>query len=172
MTLRGRLKPLLRGLRTIVFAATDRLAVLGTAPRNTGGIAVLMPHGLGDLVLCTPFSRALQARQADEALTLVCSADAEAYARHCLPAWRIIAIERLRMWRDPRYRFRVLRAMARIGPRLVIQPMPNRDHWVDDALMRASGARERRASPAMRRRRTGGRGGELQRGGGRSRSER
>ena len=143
MTATGLLKPLLRGLRTVVFAATDRLAMLGAARRDAGGVAVLMPHGLGDLVLCTPFIQALQAHHADETMTLVCAPDAEPYVRRHLPAARVILVERARMWRDPRYRFRVLRAMARTGPRLVVQPMLNRDHWVDDALMRASGARER-----------------------------
>lgn len=143
MNPRHAIKPLLRLLRTLIFAMTDRLAVIGTARRGDGGIVVLMPHGLGDLVLYTPFHLALRARHAGQALTLVCAPGATDYARLHLPAERIVPVERRRMWRDPVYRMGVLRRIARIGPSMILQPMPNRDHWVDDALVRASGARER-----------------------------
>ena len=117
------------------------LLALPHAPRR--GIAIILPHGLGDLVLYTPTFRHLRAYYRDQPVLLICSPRARAYAEAYLTAERIIVLDRDRMRRNLWYRMRILSTVARAGVRVAIQAAYNRVHWVEDALLGASRAVER-----------------------------
>jgi ADP-heptose:LPS heptosyltransferase len=133
----------LRTARDMVFRLADRLVLLTVPQAPRRGIAVIMPHGLGDLVLYTEAFRHLRAHYRDRPVVLVCTEGARAYAESYLPAERIIAFDRDRMRRDLRYRMRIVGAVSRAGVRVAIQPGYNRAHMSEDALVRASRAEER-----------------------------
>ena len=117
------------------------LLALPNAPRR--GIAIILPHGLGDLVLYTPTFRHLRAHYADQPIVLICSRRARAYAEIYLTAERIITFDRDRMRRDPWYRMRLVSTVARAGVRVAIRAAYNRGRWVEDVLLGASRAAER-----------------------------
>jgi len=133
----------LRAARDRVFALTDRVLLLVLPRVSRRGIAIMLPHGLGDLVLYTPTIRHLSAHYGDQPVLLIGSPRVRAYAETCLRSDRIIAFDRDRMRRDAWYRMRIIATVARAGVRVIIQPAYNRVHWVDDALVRASRAAER-----------------------------
>ncbi len=133
----------LRRTRDGVFRFLDRLVawVCPAGPRR--GAAILMPHGLGDLIVFTAAYRHLRAHYAEHPILLVCSGAGIAYAKAYLGPERTIELDRIRFRRDPWYRMTKVYALARAGIAIIIQPAQNREHMVDDALMRASGAVER-----------------------------
>ena len=134
---------MLRAARDRVFAIADRLVLL-TLPRTPcRGIAVILPHGLGDIVLFTEALRHLRAHYRGQPIVLICSRRALAYAEAYLTPERTITFDRDRMRRDLWYRMRIVCVVARAGVRVAIQPVYNRVHWVEDALVRASRAEER-----------------------------
>jgi ADP-heptose:LPS heptosyltransferase len=139
----GYCRRVLRTARDTVLMVLDRIALLTPrrAPRH--GIAVMTPHGLGDLVLFTEAFRHLRAFYPGQPVLLICSSRGRGYAEACLRPERILVVDRDRMRRDPWYRLRIVIAIARAGVRIAIQPGYNRVHLVEDALVRASRAEER-----------------------------
>jgi len=133
----------LRAARDRIFATADRVVLLALPRVPRRGIAIILPHGLGDLVLYTPAFRHLRAHYPDQPILLICSRRTLAYAETYLTPERIIAFDRDRMRRDLWYRMRIVRAVARAGVRVAIQPVYNRVHWVEDALVRACRAEAR-----------------------------
>jgi ADP-heptose:LPS heptosyltransferase len=117
------------------------LLALPHTPRR--GIAIILPHGLGDLVLYTPTFHHLRAHYRDQPILLICSPRARAYAETYLTAEQIIVFDRDRLRRNPWYRMRIVSAIARAGVRVAIQAAYNRGHWVEDVLLSASRATER-----------------------------
>jgi ADP-heptose:LPS heptosyltransferase len=133
----------LRAARDRAFALADRVLLLVSPHAPRRGIAVILPHGLGDLVLYTPTFRHLRAHYQDRPIVLICSQRTRAYAEIYLPAERIIVFDRDRMRRNLWYRMRIVSIVARAGVRVTIQAAYNRVHWVEDALVGASRAAER-----------------------------
>lgn len=140
---RRAVKPMLQRIRDLLCPVLDRVAVAWARPAARRGVAVVLPHGIGDMVLYTPAHAALRAAFAGEPLLFVCTAEAEPYVRRQLRPDAVLCLDRIRMRRDMLHRMRVLRAMARAGVRVALQPGFNRDHLIEDALLRASGAAER-----------------------------
>jgi ADP-heptose:LPS heptosyltransferase len=132
-----------RAARDMVFAPADRAVLLTVRRAPRRGIAIITPHGLGDLLLFTEAFRHLRAHHRGEPVLLVCSNVAHSVAEAYLKPDRIIALDRGRMRRDPWYRVRNVRAVARAAVRAAIQPAYNREHMIEDALVRASRAQER-----------------------------
>jgi ADP-heptose:LPS heptosyltransferase len=129
--------------RDSLFALVDRLIRLVPPRGPRRGVAVIMPHGLGDLLLFTPAFQHIRAHFAGEPILLVCSSSARAYVTFYLKPERIIVLDRIRMRRDLRFRMKTLYAVARAGVRVALQPSYNRQYLIEDALMRASGAEQR-----------------------------
>jgi ADP-heptose:LPS heptosyltransferase len=127
----------------MIFRLADRAVLLTVRRAPRRGIAIITPHGLGDLLLFTEAFRHLSAHHRGEPVLLVCSNVARSFAEAYLKPDRIIALDRGRMRRDPWYRARNVRAVARAAVRAAIQPAYNREHMIEDALIRASRAQER-----------------------------
>jgi len=142
-TVPGHWRASLGRVRGKIFALMDRLIgrLCFVSPRR--GVAIMMPHGLGDLIIFTAAYRHLEAHYAGRPLLLICSAACVGYAEAYLGPHHIIVLHRTRFRRDPWYRIRIVRAMARAGISVIIQPARNREHMVEDALVSASGAVER-----------------------------
>jgi hypothetical protein len=85
----------------------------------------------------------LRAHYAGRPMLLVCAPANIAYARLYLRPERIMELNRVSFRRYPWYRVRRIYAMARAGIGTIVQPARNREHMVEDALVRASGAAER-----------------------------
>ena len=130
----------LRRWRDHVLRSLDRMATAYARPSGRQGVAIFMPHGLGDLILFTAAYQHLRAHYAGQPVTLICSPANIAYARAFLEPEHAITLNRLRFRRDPLYRCGVVRALHRAGVAIVVQPARNREHMVEDALVRASGA--------------------------------
>jgi ADP-heptose:LPS heptosyltransferase len=133
----------MRTARDMVLMVIDRIALLTPRPAGRHGIAVIAPHGLGDLVLYTEAFHHLRAYYRGQPVLLVCSPRGRDYAEAYLQPERILVLDRDRMRRDPWYRLRIVIAIARAGVRVAIQPGYNRVHLVEDTLVRASRAQER-----------------------------
>jgi ADP-heptose:LPS heptosyltransferase len=133
----------LRHARDAAFRAVDRLLVRADGDDRRAGVAIVMPHGLGDLVLFTPTYLHLRVHYRDEPFLLICTAAAQEYAQAYLEPDRTIVVDRDRIRTDLAYRVATLRRLARARVRTIIQPGYNRVHMVEDSLVRASGADQR-----------------------------
>jgi ADP-heptose:LPS heptosyltransferase len=133
----------LRAARDRVLALADRALLLALPRVPRRGVAIILPHGLGDMVLCTPMLRHLMAHYGNQPILLICSRRVRAYAETYLRSDRIIVFDRDRMRRNAWYRMRIIGTVARAGANVIIQPAYNRVHWVEDALVGASRAAER-----------------------------
>src|SRR5271165_977660 len=116
----------LRATRERILAFADRALLLASPRVPRHGIAIILPHGLGDLVLYTPTFHHLRAHYGDQPILLICSRRVRTYAETYLTSDRIIAFDRDRMRRDLWYRMRIVSAVARAGVRIAIQPAYNR----------------------------------------------
>lgn len=140
---RARTRAVLRGIRDVVFRLADWLVVVTTPSRTRRGIAVIMPHGLGDLLLLTPALDHIRARHPGEPIVLVCSAAARSYAETYVKPDLMIVVDRVRLRRDLVFRVGTLVSIARAGASIALQPSYNREHLIEDALVRATGASRR-----------------------------
>ena len=140
---RAKARALLRGVRDLVVVLTDWLVTLTPVARPRRGIAVIMPHGLGDLLLLTPALDHIRACSPDEPVVLVCSAAAKGYAEAYIKPDTLILIDRVRFRRDLVFRMRTLASIARAAVRIALQPSYNREHLIEDALIRATKADHR-----------------------------
>lgn len=131
---------MLRLARDFAFKFADWLILFVPARGPRRGIAVIMPHGLGDLLLVTPAFQHIRAHFQGEPILLVCSASAQAYAVTYLQPDQILLLDRVSMRWNLRHRIRVLVAMARAGARVALQPNYHREHLIEDAVMRAARA--------------------------------
>ena len=142
-TRRAKARALLRGIRDRLVIVTDWLATRTPAPHPRRGIAVIMPHGLGDLLLLTPALTHIRTCSPAEPVVLICSAAAKDYAELYVKPDILILIDRVRFRRDLIFRMRTLASIARTGTRIALQPSYNREHLIEDALVRATGADQR-----------------------------
>jgi len=108
-------------------------------------VAVVAAHGAGDMVLLLDaFVALLQLYpRPRHHVTLVCSAAAREFAEFHLAVDEFIAVDRVRLRRDLRYRLGILRRLARGAFSIAIQPAYNRMLLIEDSLVRATGAAER-----------------------------
>jgi ADP-heptose:LPS heptosyltransferase len=133
-------------LRDAAFLTADSLALAfgprRAAPGGNETVAIMAAHGIGDLVLLLPTFDALCARFAGSrsAVTLICSITAEEFARRHLDVGALIAIDRVRLRRDLRYRLGLLREVESRRFSAIVQASFNRDLLIEDALVRASRA--------------------------------
>lgn len=132
-----------RRFRDLTVAVLDRLVVWVPRSGSRQGIAVILPHALGDLLLFTPAFQHIRDHYPDQPLLLVCGTGAQAYAASYLRPDTLIVVDRARMRRDMRFRMQVLSKIGRARVQVALQPGRNREHLIEDALMRASGAAER-----------------------------
>jgi ADP-heptose:LPS heptosyltransferase len=138
-------------LRDLLLIAIDtlELAILrpSHAPQAVDGkprLAVIFVHGIGDLVLFLGgLEDLVRSYRANHRITLVCWSTARAFAEVAVPVDEIMDVDRVRLRRDPRYRWSVMREIAKAGFAVAFQPNFNRDLLIEDALMRATGAPQR-----------------------------
>jgi hypothetical protein len=90
-----------RAARDMVFALADRAVLLTVRRAPRSGIAIITPHGLGDLLLFAEAFRHLSAHHRGEPVLLVRSNVARSFAEAYLKPDRIIALGRGRMRHDP-----------------------------------------------------------------------
>lgn len=128
-------------LREYLFLAIDRLLLSVIPHARPQAVMVIATHGLGDLVLFAPFWPKLLALYPGRPSVLVCSIAARDFALRVLAPDRIIVLDRVAMRRHLGQRIGVLRAVARAGTEIAIQPTFNRDLLIEDTVIRASRAR-------------------------------
>jgi len=146
-----RLRRRLGELRAVVLTIMDTLTMpflrIGLARRgpNIPSVAVFNLHGAGDLLLSLPCLAQIRERYpaGQYSLVLYCQPSAADLAARFAPVDHTIVVDRHRLPRSPLYRLSILRAVARRDHAVAIQPAYNRMLAVEDALMRATGAKER-----------------------------
>jgi len=130
-------------IRDTLFRVADRVAVRADFLGERAGVVIIIPQGLGDLILFTPCYRRLREHYAGEPITLICMPASAGYARSYLRPERVIALNRQKFRRNLVYRLTFLRTLAAAGAATALQPGCNREHMVEDAMTRASGASQR-----------------------------
>lgn len=128
--------------RDLIFRLADRLVALVSRRTSGPGLLVILPHALGDLLLFTPAFEHLRASFPDP-ITLVCGEGSRVYAATYLQPDRLLVVDRVRMRRDLLFRIRTLLAVSQSSVRIALQPGRNREHLIEDALVRASRANVR-----------------------------
>ncbi len=137
------LRWLMGHMRSLIFLVIDNALMLLPTRRQRCGLAVILPHGMGDLLLFAPAYRDLCAHFPGQPVTVVCMPGAEpVVASYLLPS-AIITADRAGLTRRPFYRIKVLRQIAKANVRFAVQPGANRSLLIEDSLIRHSRAEVR-----------------------------
>lgn len=137
---------LTRRIRMRLLRILDQALMLLPGPRRRNGLAVILPHGLGDWVLFAAAYRDLCSHFPDQPVTVVCMPAAAPFVAYYLRPAAIITADRAGMINRSAYRIGVLRRMTNAGVRVAVQPGANRSLMIEDALIRHSRAEERSGS--------------------------
>lgn len=149
-----RLRWRLSEARAFLVAGFDAVALpflrrrQGAAPSGKSGVAVLLLHGAGDLVLALPCLGQIRRRYPGEQfhLVLYCQPSVAELAGRFAPVDEIVEIDRHRIVRSLAYRLQILRNLTARHYAVALQPTFNRMLAVEDCLMRATMAGERLGS--------------------------
>lgn len=130
-----------RRLRIALLDIVDAIAAAMPArARRRSGVLVVRLDAIGDFVLWQSSARHLRSVYPGEHITLATNALCAPLAR-CLPYWdQIIPVQVVQFQKDPVYRFRQLRAIARAGFDVCVQPTYSRAIQAGDAIVRSSRA--------------------------------
>lgn len=132
-----------RRLEAWTYDCFDRLALRRAPPApRPATAAVVHVERIGDYVLWRAHGQALVAWLASrgQRVVLVVDASVGELAREDFPDCDVVELARRRMLREPRYRWRLLRALRAHAPSHAYVPSCPRDSVVHDAVVRALGA--------------------------------
>lgn len=144
------LRYIARCLRPLGFYILDYLAILSAGRRASTAptAAVFFMHGMGDLLLGTGMLDVLiqACRKRHFLVHLYIDEGAFELARMISDIDEIFVLRKNDLMRNPVYRWKCLRSIARTGYQVAIQPTYNRFFIIEDALIRAAGSAEKTGS--------------------------
>ena len=138
-------------LQALIYGSIDSL--VSHLPRSnvTSGVLVVRLDNIGDFILWLRSAVALRAQYPGQRIVLAANRSWAALARQ-LPYWdEVIAIDVARLKGNPVHRLRTFVAIRRLGFSVAVQPNYSRLFFLGDAVVRVSGARERKARNQHRR---------------------
>jgi ADP-heptose:LPS heptosyltransferase len=111
-------------------------------PRDPRAVAVVRVDNIGDFILWLDGARAIRERypRPDYHLVLIASLGSSAFAESSGLFDHVIAVDPKRFFRESRYRRGIFREVARFRFATAINPTFSRSAFIDDFLVRATGA--------------------------------
>lgn len=141
--MRSSLEKLRRYLHYFARLVVDRAAVVGVGRGGSQALAVVRTDGIGDFVVWLDAAHQLLKRYAGRQSILIANSLFSELAERIGRFDHVIGVDTRVFQSDLAYRFRTVRAVRRLGAEIAVYPVTSRTFWVGDALVRATGARQR-----------------------------
>lgn len=137
------MKDLFRLCRLALFYVLDSLAALAGGSRNSTGLLLVRLDAIGDFVIWMDSAKGFRRLYPGRKITLCANSVWSDLAKN-LSFWdEIWPVDIRRLNRNPIYRFRTLRKIRQGGFEIAIQPTFSRLYLHGDAIIRATGSKQR-----------------------------